>query len=162
MRELGVHCDVTNYTGLYVSLNKIVNICWNSGMSIREKPFKESPVKRFEVQYPISAYVFPTEARIHKVWFDEEYMHIALTDGRQLSVPLWWIPTVYNAEPEEREKFEISRDRTMIIWDPEKCAINDEISIFDLLGPVREEVEEDRVPAEYKTHQVSGVRGGRK
>lgn len=26
----------------------------------------------------------------------------------------------------------------MIIWDPEKCAINDEISIFDLLGPVRE------------------------
>jgi len=99
------------------------------------------------VQYPISAYTFPREARIHEVWFDEEYMHIALTDGRLLSVPLWWIPTLYNAEPEEREKFEISRDRTMIIWDPEKCAINDEISIFDLLGP-GEEVEEGRFIAQ--------------
>ncbi|MBC7225624.1 MAG: DUF2442 domain-containing protein [Thermoflexales bacterium] len=111
-------------------------------MFTKGKPSEEQvQVKKYEVQYPVSAYTFPREARIHQVWFDEEYMHIALTDGRRLSVPLWWIPTLYNADPAEREKFEISRDRTMIIWDPEKCAINEEISIFDFLGPA-EEVEE--------------------
>lgn len=112
-------------------------------MCTKARPSEEHvQIKRYKVQYPVSAYTFPREARIHRVWFDEEYMHIALTDGRQLSVPLWWIPTVYNAEPEEREKFEISRDRTMIIWNPDKCAINDEVSIFDFLGPT--EVEESR------------------
>jgi hypothetical protein len=95
-------------------------------------------VKRYQVQYPISAYVFPNEACVHEVRFDGEYMHVELMDGRVLSLPLWWIPTLYNAAPEEREKFEISRNRTMIIWDPEKCAINDEVCIADYLGPCGE------------------------
>ena len=95
-------------------------------------------VKRYKVQYPISAYTFPREARIHRVRFDKEHMHVALTDGRELSVPLWWIPTLYNAPPEEREKYELNRSRTMIIWDPDKCAINDEVCIADYLGPCRE------------------------
>jgi hypothetical protein len=92
-------------------------------------------VKRYKVQYPISAYTFPREARIHQLRFDEEYMHVELMDGRMLSVPLWWIPTLYNAPPEEREKYEFNQSRTMIIWDPDKCAINDELRIADYLGP---------------------------
>lgn len=96
-----------------------------------EEPFA---VKRYKVQYPISAYTFPSEARIHQVRFDAEYLHVELTDGRMLSVPLWWIPTLYNAPPEEREKCEINRSRTMLIWDPDKCAINDELRIADYLG----------------------------
>jgi len=91
-------------------------------------------VKQYEIQYPISAYTFPTESRIHQVRFDDEYLHVELTDGRRLSIPLWWIPTLYNAAPEEREKYEINRSRTMMIWDPEKCAINDELRIVDYLG----------------------------
>lgn len=91
-------------------------------------------VERYEVQYPISAYTFPEEARIHQVHFDDEYIHLELTDGRKLSVPLRWMPTVYNAPPEEREKYEISQDRTTIVWDPAKCAINDELRIVDYLG----------------------------
>ena len=97
---------------------------------------EQHEVRRYKVQYPISAYTFPQEARIHQVSFSDEYMHVDLTDGRRLSVPLWWIPTLYNAPPEEREKYEINRSRTMIIWDPEKCAINDELRIVDYLGPV--------------------------
>jgi len=93
--------------------------------------------KRYKVQYPISAYTFPHEARIHQVRFDDAYMHVELTDGRILSVPLWWIPTLHNATPAEREKVEISRDRTMLIWDPARCAINDEVRIADYLGPQR-------------------------
>jgi hypothetical protein len=105
-------------------------------MAIKAEQVEEQwQVKRYKVQYPISAYTFPREARIHQVRFDDEYMHIELTDGRVLSLPLWWIPTLYDASPEEREKYEINRNRTMIIWDPGKCAINDEVRIADYLGP---------------------------
>lgn len=100
-----------------------------------EQVEEQFEVKRYKVQYPISAYTFPREARIHHVRFDEEYMHVELTDGRILSVPLRWIPTLYNASAEEREKYELDRGRTAVIWDPDKCAINDEVRIADYLGP---------------------------
>ncbi len=92
-------------------------------------------VKPYKIQYPVSAYTFPQEARIHQVRFDNDYLHIDLTDGRILSIPLWWIPTLHNAASEEREKYEINRHRTEIIWNPDKCAINDEIRLADYLGP---------------------------
>jgi len=89
----------------------------------------------YEIPYPASAYTFPREALLHRVRFDNDYMHLELTDGRIVSVPLWWIPTLHNAEPKEREKYEISRDRKMIVWDPDKCSINDEVRIDDYLVP---------------------------
>ncbi len=105
-------------------------------MSTEAELIKEQyQVKRFKIQYPISNYTFPKEARIHTVSFDDEYLHVKLTDERILAVPLWWIPTLYNASPEEREKYEINPGRTMIIWDPAKCAINDEVRLADYLGP---------------------------
>ena len=115
-------------------------------------------VKRYKVQHSIDEYTFPKEAYIHNVKFDEKFMQVELTDQRVISIPLWWIPTVYNASMEDREKFEINQSRTMIIWDPEKCAINDEINIVDYLGPARDEVkavytrrEPKRQVAEVKT-----------
>jgi uncharacterized protein DUF2442 len=109
-------------------------------------------VKRYKIQYPISAYTFPLEIRIHQVRFDDKYMHVDLTDGRIVSIPLWWIPTVHNAAPEEREKFEISRDHTMIIWDPDKSAINDEIRVADYMGPSNEgnQVAEDQTLTHHR------------
>ena len=106
-------------------------------------------VKRYKVKHSIDEYTFPKEAYIHNVTFDEKYMHVELTDQRMISIPLWWIPTVYNASMEERRKFEINQSRTMIIWDPAKCKINDEINIADYLGPVRDEIKsvyKPRVP----------------
>jgi hypothetical protein len=96
----------------------------------------KAEVTHYKIQYPLSAYTFPKEARIHAVRFDDRYLYIELIDQRIISIPLWWIPTVHNAEPEEREKYEIDRNRTMIIWDPAKCAINDEVRITDYLGPI--------------------------
>jgi hypothetical protein len=96
-------------------------------------------VKRYKVQRSIDEYTFPKEAHIHDVKFDEKFIHVELTDQRVISIPLWWIPTVYNASMEDRKKFEINQSRTMIIWNPEKCGINDEISITDYLGPARDE-----------------------
>ncbi len=104
----------------------------------------EQPSKWYDVAYPASAYTFPSEALLHRVRFDENYMHLELTDGRMLSIPLWWIPTLHNAPSEEREKYEISQDRKMIIWDPEKCSINDEVRIDDYLIPhPKEDAEKD-------------------
>lgn len=103
-------------------------------MSTKVKETKDQvEAKLYSIQYPLTAYTFPSDARIHTVRWDDVYIHIELLDGRIISIPLWWIPTVHNAEPEEREKYEISRDRTMIIWDPEKCAINDELRVIDYL-----------------------------
>jgi hypothetical protein len=90
-------------------------------------------IKQYKIAYPASAYTFPREALIHDVRFDDEYIHVDLTDGRILSIPLWWIPTVHNAAPEERAKYEINRSRTMIVWDPDKGSINDELRIEDYL-----------------------------
>ena len=94
-------------------------------------------VKRYKIQHSINEYTFPKEAYIHAVAFDAKYMHVELTDERVISIPLMWIPTLYNASDEDRKKFEISQNRTMIIWDPEKSTINDEINIVDYLGPTR-------------------------
>jgi hypothetical protein len=80
---------------------------------------EQHQVKRFKIQYPISDYTFPQEARIYTVSFDDEYLHVKLTDGRMLAVPLRWISTLYNASP----------------GDPAKCAINDEVRLVDYLGP---------------------------
>jgi hypothetical protein len=88
-------------------------------------------VKWYDISYPASAYTFPREALLHCVGFDKDYMHLELTDGRTLSVPLSWIPALHNAATQEREKYEISQDRKMIIWDPDKCSINDEVRIDD-------------------------------
>ncbi len=99
---------------------------------------EEIQVKRYIIQYSVSDYTFPDEAFIHQVKLDEAFLHVELTDGRRLSIPLWWIPTIYHADPQEREKYEISRNRKMIIWDPDKCAINDEVRIADYLGPAAE------------------------
>ncbi len=94
-------------------------------------------IKRYKVQHSIDKYTFPKEAYIHNVTFNEKYMHVELTDERIISIPLMWIPTLYNASDEDREKFEISQNRRMLIWDPEKSGINDEINIIDYLGPTR-------------------------
>jgi len=102
-------------------------------------------VKRYKIQHSIDEYTFPKEAYIHSVKFDNKYMHVELTDERVISIPLMWIPTVYNASDEDRRKFEISQNRTMIIWDPEKSGINDEINIVDYLGPTRVNKEEGSV-----------------
>ena len=99
---------------------------------------EKTQVKRYKVQHSVDEYTFPAEAYIHNVRFDEKHMHVELMDQRIISIPLWWIPTLYNASDEDRNKFQINQSRTMLIWDPEKCGINDEISIADYLVPVKD------------------------
>lgn len=93
----------------------------------------ETAARWYDIEFPVSAYTFPHEALLQNVRFDDIYIHLHMTDGRRLSVPLQWIPTLRHAHPSEREKYEISPDRKMVIWDPDTCAINDELRIDDYL-----------------------------
>ena len=89
----------------------------------------------YEISHRATDYTFPVEALIHVVWFDRADLHVELTDGRKLSIPLWWIPTLHDATPTERANYVISQDRKMIVWDPDRGAINEELRIEDYLGP---------------------------
>ena len=100
-----------------------------------KRPRSSSRAVWYDIPYPASAYTFPKDALIRAARFDKSHLHIEIADGRILSIPLKWIPSLCHAAPEERAKFKISRDRTMIIWDPDKCSINDELRLADYLGP---------------------------
>jgi hypothetical protein len=94
----------------------------------------EQVAKWYEIPYPATAYTFPQETLIHNLRISDDSFEFELTDGRLLFVPLWWVPSVYNASPEDRQKFTISRDRKLVIWDPDECPINDELRIDDYVG----------------------------
>lgn len=49
----------------------------------------------------------PTSALAKEVIFDEEMMHISLTDERIISVPVIWFPLLHQAAPEQRGHYEI-------------------------------------------------------
>ena len=90
--------------------------------------------KTCKIQYSLKDYTFPKEVKVAGVRFDEAYMHVTLTDERIISIPLKWIPTLYHAKPAEREKYKINQTKRMLVWDPSKCEINEEIRIEDYLG----------------------------
>jgi hypothetical protein len=98
-----------------------------------EQTDQQADVKRYNVQFPVSAYTFPHEACIRGVRLDEQFIHLELTDGRVLSVPLSWIPTLHNASAEDREKYELNHSRTAVVWNPDHCGINDEVRVADYL-----------------------------
>ena len=95
---------------------------------------EKETVKEFKIRYPLRDYTYPKEAVIDKVRFDETYMHVVLGDGRIVSIPLKWIPTLNHSNPAESEKYQINQTRRMIVWDPSICEINEEIRIEDYLG----------------------------
>ena len=118
-------------------------------------------VKTFKVKYSLSDYTFPKEVKIAGVRFDETYMHVTLTDERIISIPLKWIPSLYHAKPVDREKYKINQTKRMLVWDPAKCEINEEIRIEDYLGAGKMEVEASHAPkvlrekkAKYKTSKT--------
>jgi len=91
----------------------------------------------YEVVHRADEYRWPFDALIHQVRLDVHFLHVEFIDGRNLSVPLSWIPTLHEAEPADREKYVVSRDRRLIVWDPYETgtSINEIVRISDYLGP---------------------------
>ncbi len=75
------------------------------------------------------AYV-PTSALAESIAFDDHMMHLALTDGRVISVPIIWFPVLYEATPEQRTEYEIGGGGVSLHW-PE---LDEDLSVANLLA----------------------------
>ncbi len=74
----------------------------------------------------------PTTALAKSVEFDSDMMHVLLTDGRIISVPIIWFPLLHQVTSEEREKYEIGGGGLSLHW-PE---IDEDISVANLMSGV--------------------------
>ncbi len=72
----------------------------------------------------------PTTALAKSVSFDEEMMHVSLTDGRLVSVPIIWFPLLRGATPEQRTKYEIGGGGASLHW-PE---LDEDLSVAGLMA----------------------------
>lgn len=75
------------------------------------------------------AYV-PTTALARSVEFSDEMMHVLLTDGRIISVPIIWFPLLHAATAAQRERYEIGGGGVSLHW-PE---IDEDLSVANLLA----------------------------
>jgi hypothetical protein len=72
----------------------------------------------------------PTSALAKSVSFDEEMMHVSLTDGRLISVPIIWFPLLGAATTDQRKKYEIGGGGTSLHW-PE---LDEDLSVAGLMA----------------------------
>jgi len=72
----------------------------------------------------------PTTALAKSVDFDEETMHVTLTDGRRLSVPIIWFPLLRAATPDQRNKCEIGGGGTSLHW----TELDEDLSVASLMA----------------------------
>lgn len=64
-----------------------------------------------------------------KIWTDEDYLWVILSDGRQLATPLSYFPRLLNASKVQRDQFEVSGGGRGIHWDE----LDEDISVEGLL-----------------------------
>jgi hypothetical protein len=69
-------------------------------------------------------------AQATKVYFDAKRMHVCLSDGREISVPLDWFPRLHSATNEQRQGWELIGRGVGVHWE----AIDEDISVAGLLG----------------------------
>ena len=69
----------------------------------------------------------------HSVNFTEYSMNVDLLDGRTISVPIAWFPTLSKASQSQRENWELLGDGEGIHW-PE---IDEDLSVSGLLAGAR-------------------------
>jgi hypothetical protein len=72
----------------------------------------------------------PTTALAQSLTFDDDSMHVYLTDGRVLSVPLAWFPTLLSATPEQRDHYEIGAGGRGLHW-PD---LDEDLSVAGMLA----------------------------
>jgi len=72
----------------------------------------------------------PTTALAKAVDFDAEMMHVTLTDGRIISVPIIWFPLLHEATSEQRAHYEIGGGGVSLHW-PD---LDEDLSVANLLA----------------------------
>ena len=64
-----------------------------------------------------------------EIWFDDNFMHIRLLDGREVSVPLEWFPKLRDATEEQRKKWRLIGRGVGIHWEE----LDEDISVEGIL-----------------------------
>ncbi len=64
------------------------------------------------------------------VEFDEDMLHVRLSDGREISVPLEWFPRLRDATREQRANWRLIGKGVGIHWED----IDEDLSVAGLLG----------------------------
>ena len=70
------------------------------------------------------------EASAQKVTVSDDSLTVDLVDGRTIIVPLVWYPRLWYGTPEERERFEIIGEGTLIHWPN----LDEDLSVSGLLA----------------------------
>jgi len=78
---------------------------------------------------PTGAFM-PVTALAKSVKFDDDMMHVELTDGRILSVPLIWFPVLHKATPQQRKRCKIGPGGLGLHW----RELEEDLSIAGLLA----------------------------
>ena len=65
---------------------------------------------------PLTRSFRPSTALAQAVTFNDITMHVQLTDGRTVSVPLLWFPRLQAARPEQRRQVEIGGGGRGLHW----------------------------------------------
>ena len=77
-----------------------------------------------------TSHVSAPAARAANVTFTDDALVVSLRDGRVLSVPLSWFPTLRDATMEQRARWELSGEGVGIHWP----ALDEDVSVAGLLG----------------------------
>ena len=81
--------------------------------------------------------------RAKKVIFDSDNMWVALTDGRQLGVPIAYFPRLLNATEAQRDDYIISGGGSGLHWEE----LDEDISVKGLLLGIGDRTRPDRKAA---------------
>ncbi len=71
----------------------------------------------------------PLQARASEVWFDAAMMHVRLLDGREISVPIEWFPTLRGATEAQRKRWQLIGKGIGIRWEE----LDEDLSVAGLL-----------------------------
>jgi hypothetical protein len=67
--------------------------------------------------------------QVEAVDCSEAELIVSLRDGRRIAAPLWWLPRLFHATPEQRAKWEIMPFGDAIEWED----IDEHVSVKGLL-----------------------------
>jgi hypothetical protein len=73
--------------------------------------------------------VSPTAVLAINVRFSDDALHIQLSDGREVSVPLEWFPRLRDASPEQRKNWRLIAKGIGVHWED----VDEDVAVTTLL-----------------------------
>jgi len=71
----------------------------------------------------------PTAILAVDVYFSKDALHVLLSDGREISVPLEWFPRLRDATPEQRQNWRFIGRGIGVHWED----VDEDVSVAGLL-----------------------------